>query len=242
MSVLDTELPYASSDFFYGMSLIVVSAILMYVFSGYFAAVIPPIVFCWVFQTFYLKTSRQIRLLDLEAKSPLLTQFLDLLQVLSSVRAFDWGARFMDKYLEFLDVSQRPYYLMFCIQQWLALVLDLMVAVFAVILMILAVELGSQFSPTFVALALLNVTSFSQSMAEFIKYCTQLETSIGAISRVEKLYKESKNENLPAEISPVPEHWTSYGHVSIEKLTASYDSDGELVLHNVTIDIAPARE
>ncbi len=64
--------------------------------------------------------SRQIRLFDLEAKSPIFTQFLDLLQGLSTVRAFAWGPRFTERYLDLLDASQRPFYLLFCIQRWLA--------------------------------------------------------------------------------------------------------------------------
>ncbi|KAF4625089.1 hypothetical protein G7Y89_g13080 [Cudoniella acicularis] len=118
MSVIDTELPFALADFAVNFAVLLMGTILMCVFSGYFAATVPPVIFfCWLLQKFYLKTSRQIRLLDLEAKSPLFTQFLDLLQGLPSVRAFAWEARFKEKYLELLDASQRPYYLLFCIQR-----------------------------------------------------------------------------------------------------------------------------
>ncbi|KAK6080822.1 ABC multidrug transporter [Seiridium cupressi] len=133
----------------------------------------------------------------------------------------------MEKYFELLGASQHPYYLMFRLQQWLELVLDLMVAVFAVIHKVLAVELRSQFSPGFVALALLNGTSFNIN---------------GVIARVKGFCEETKNENLASEISLVPEQWPSYGHVSTENLTDSYDSEGEHVLHKVTIDIPPALE
>lgn len=45
--------------------------------------------------------------------------------------------------LDLLDISQKPYYLLFCIQRWLAFILDLMVMVLAVVLMILVVKLVS---------------------------------------------------------------------------------------------------
>ncbi|KAJ5790163.1 ABC transporter integral membrane type 1 [Penicillium psychrosexuale] len=123
------------------------SVILMCVFSGYFAAALVPFVaFCWLLQKFYVRTSRQIRLFDLEAKSPLFTQFLDLLQGLSTVRAFAWGPRFIDQYLELLDASQRPFYLLFCIQRWLGLVLDLLTAVLVTVMMVLVVKLRAQLS------------------------------------------------------------------------------------------------
>jgi ABC-type multidrug transport system fused ATPase/permease subunit len=48
MSVVDTELPFALVDFCVNFALIVMSIILMCVFSGYFAATIVPFVaFCW---------------------------------------------------------------------------------------------------------------------------------------------------------------------------------------------------
>lgn len=239
MSVIDTELPFALVDFSVNFAVLLMGTILMCVFSGYFAATVPPVVlFCWLLQKFYLKTSRQIRILDLEAKSPLFTQFLDLVRGLSSVRAFAWETSFLEQYLDLLDASQRPYYLLFCIQRWLGVVLDLMVAVLVAIIMILVVKLRSQLSPQFVALALLNIMSFSQSLAHVIQDWTQLETSFGAVARIKTFCSETETENLPSsELSPVPENWPSRGHVSIENLVASYTPGGEPVLRGVSIDI-----
>jgi len=45
--------------------------------------------------------------------------------------------------LTLLDTSQKPFYLLFCIQRWLALILDLLVMVLAVVLMVLVVKLVS---------------------------------------------------------------------------------------------------
>lgn len=108
-------------------------------------------------QKYYLRTSRQIRLLDLEAKSPLYSHFLESLTGLVTIRAFGWADNFQQKNLSLLDVSQKPYYLLFCIQRWLALILDIIVTALAVILMILVVKLRAGISGGFVGLALLNV-------------------------------------------------------------------------------------
>lgn len=42
----------------------------------------------YMVQRFYLKTSRQLRLLDLEAKSPLYSHFMETLSGLITIRAF----------------------------------------------------------------------------------------------------------------------------------------------------------
>ncbi|KAL6364357.1 hypothetical protein LRP88_01755 [Fusarium phalaenopsidis] len=238
ISVVDTELPFTLIDLLINIAIAFLSAVMMCVFSGYFAATLPPILFfCWLLSKFYLRTSRQIRILELQAKSPLFTHFLDTLQGLSSVRAFSWETQFREQYFEFLDASQRPYYLQFCIQRWLALVLDLMVAAMAGIMMVLVVQLRGQFAPKFVALALLNVTSFNESLTLVIKGYTQLETAFGAVARLKQFGSTTESENLAGETGQVPEEWPSSGHVSIKNMTASYTKAGNSVLHGVTLDI-----
>ncbi|KAG5781567.1 hypothetical protein H9Q73_004760 [Fusarium xylarioides] len=239
MSVLDTELPFALIDLAIDTSVTIMSVILMCVFSGYFVATLPPLAFfCWLLQRFYLRTSRQIRILELQANSPLFTQFLDTLQGLSSVRSFGWVKQFKEQHFQFLDASQRPYYLLFSIQRWLAVVLDLAVAALATILMVLIVQLRHNFEPKFVAMALLNVTSFSQYLTQLIKNYTQLETSLGAVSCTKEFCATTDSENLPDEVVIPPESWPSHGHVRIDKLTAAYTASGEPVLHDVSLDIA----
>lgn len=112
---------------------------------------------CTVLQKYYLRTSRQLRLLDLEAKSPLYSHFIESLSGLVTIRAFGWADNFKQLNLKLLDVSQKPYYLLFCIQRWLGLLLDLIVAGLAVVLMVLVVKLRMEVSGGFVGLALLNV-------------------------------------------------------------------------------------
>ena len=157
MTVIDAELPYSLVDLVITIVSTITSAILMCLSAGYFAATMPPVILCvWgkfnaprhlanstnpfaVLQKYYLRTSRQMRLLDLEAKSPLYSHFIESLQGLVTIRAFGWAGDFEKKNLTLLDISQKPYYLLFCIQRWLALILDLLVAVLAVILMVLIV-------------------------------------------------------------------------------------------------------
>ncbi|CAI7643915.1 unnamed protein product [Penicillium viridicatum] len=108
--------------------------------SGYMSVVIP---FCimtvWTIQAFYLRTSGQIRLLDLEAKAPLYTQFLETIEGLTTIRALNWQQEFADRNAELLDRSQKPFYTMYSIQQWLQVVLDLLIAGLATVLVALAI-------------------------------------------------------------------------------------------------------
>lgn len=112
---------------------------------------------CWLLQRVYLRTSRQIRLIDLEAKAPLCTQFLETLSGITSVRSFGWTEAFACENTKLLNKSQIPFYLLQAIQNWLKLVLELMVAGLVVVVVGMAIALKSSIDPGFLGLALVGL-------------------------------------------------------------------------------------
>lgn len=192
-----------------------------------------------VVQKYYLRTSRQVRILDLEAKAPLYSHFIESLSGLVTIRAFGWSDSFVQQNLILLDHSQRPYYLLFCIQRWLGLVLDLMVSGLALILMVLIVKLRHSTSAGYVGLALLNIMSFGEWLSWNIRMWTALETSIGAVARVKSFTEVTPSENMPSERQSVPEYWPAAGQIELKKLTASYTHLGNTIIRDINMTIQP---
>ncbi|KAK9425219.1 putative ABC transporter [Seiridium unicorne] len=212
-------------------------AALAIVAVSYFAAVLP-FVACALFflQRFYLRTSRQLRLLDLEAKAPLYSHVLESLQGIATIRAYGWTSNHVAKNLALLDRAQKPYYLLLCIQRWLTLVLGLTVAGLAILLTTLGVTLRSRLDAGFLGVALVSMMNLSQSLAALITFWTLLETSLGAISRV-KTFSEDTPTEKPREIvdTRILAGWPSQGSVVIENWSAHYN--GHPVLRNIDISI-----
>lgn len=207
--------------------------------AGYFAAVLPIVIFIlFVIQRFYLRTSRQIRLLELEARAPLYTQFQESLNGLATIRAFGWSEEFQEVNMSLLDESQKPFYLLQCIQRWLQVVLDLIVASLAVVMVILIVTLRTKLDAGFVGLGLLNIMSFNETLADTIKQWTRLETSIGAIARIRSFIMSTESEMKLSENIEPPEDWPSKGSIEIRNFAASYDIESRFVLNSVNLDIA----
>lgn len=82
---------------------------------------------------------------------------MESLAGLVTIRAFGWEQSFMEQNYKKLDHSQRPYYLLYCIQRWLELVLDLIVGAQAVLVVGLAVWLRSSTSVGLLGVSLNNV-------------------------------------------------------------------------------------
>lgn len=188
------------------------------------AACIPILLFVlyWV-QKVYLRTSRQLRFLDLEAKSPLFTHFTETIEGLATIRAFHWQASFAADNIRRLDHSQKPYYLLLCIQRWLNLVMDLIVAALATLLVALAFLLRGTSSGGSIGIALTAILSFSQGLQDLLVDWTQMETSLGAIARVKNLETAIKSEDANDRVQRPPNNWPSEGRIEFRNISASYE-------------------
>ncbi|KAK0715060.1 P-loop containing nucleoside triphosphate hydrolase protein [Lasiosphaeris hirsuta] len=223
LSLVDQQLPMA----FLGAAFLTfdVAAATGIIVSGasYTAVIIPfTAAVLYILQRFYLRTSRQMRFLDLEAKSPLYSHFTESLGGMVTVRAFGWEGVFLDEHRRRLDISQKPYYLLFCLQRWLGLVLDLLVAGMAVALVAFALLFHGASSGGAVGLSMLNLIGFSQSLAGLVLVWTQLETSLGAISRVRDFVQDTPKEDLEGETQMVPDGWPTKGEIKFQNVAASY--------------------
>ncbi|KAJ4300032.1 hypothetical protein N0V90_005281 [Kalmusia sp. IMI 367209] len=181
-------------------------------------------------QRFYLRTSRQMRLLDLEAKSPLYTHFLDTIRGIATVRAFGWVANDVEYNDKLLDNSIQPAYLLAAIQQWLRVVMQFLVAGLALVLVSLATQLNSNVGRA--GTSLVTLLSFGNSLAELVQSYTDLETCIGAVSRLKTFTATVRPEDRPTEDTEPPEAWPSSGAIDLRNVSASYKAPSDDVSLN----------
>ncbi|GJN69634.1 hypothetical protein PLICBS_003684 [Purpureocillium lilacinum] len=215
--------------------------------AAYTVAVMPFIAAALYFlQMYYLRTSRQMRHLDLEAKSPLYTQFTETAAGLQHIRAFGWQDDAMQRGLASLDHSQKPYYYMFCIQRWLMLVLDMLVMAIAVVLVTFALNFTHTSSQSAIGLALLNVITFGENLATLLDSWISLETSLGAIARLRSFTNETPVETDPAPVldAALLKNWPDRGRIDFQDVTAKYDVTDETARQvlDLSVTIEPGQK
>lgn len=125
------------------------------------------------------------------------------------------------KNADLMNSSQRPAYLLAMIQQWLILVLDMVVMVIAAVLTTLAVRLHS--SSGFTGASLVTLMSFGESLSGIVSYYTRLETSIGAIARLRTFNKTVAPEEREEEDIIPHEQWPTSGVIELKGVSASYE-------------------
>lgn len=191
--------------------------------ARYTAAIIPLFMLLLYFiSCFYLRTSRQLRHLDTEARTPLYTQLMEATSGIRHIRSFRWGSDFIWQNFGFIDYSQKPYYYLFCIQRWLALVLDLSTCVVAVSVVGLAVIFRGWTTESAVGLAMLNLISFSKNVALYVENWVDVETSLGGISRIRDFCINTPQEKDTVRGPKLQGDWPSNARVEFRRVSASY--------------------
>ncbi|KAF5020338.1 hypothetical protein F66182_7644 [Fusarium sp. NRRL 66182] len=253
MTLIDGELPMALLNTVLQIFDVLTMAVVVAVGTPWLA-IAYPFVFAllYVLQMFYLRTSRQLRLLDLEAKSPLYAHFLDTIRGIATIRALGLRDQEVFHNQDLLNTSQRPAYLLAMAQQFLASSLNLIVMLLAVAVVAMATQLRT--NSGFAGSSLVTLMTWGEGLSTLIQYYTQVEISLGAVSRLKAFAENVPSENLEGEDLEPPEEWPTRGDIEIRGVSASYksaddlsSSDDEsaspnLALEDITISIKPGQK
>ncbi|KXH55546.1 hypothetical protein CSAL01_07340 [Colletotrichum salicis] len=241
MALIDHRLPISAWATIHSFLTVLAETAIIATGSSYIAALIPPsFLALYLLQKYYLRTSRQLRHIDLEAKSPLFTHFSEVLAGLPTIRAFTWSCAMLRENHALLDASQRPYYLFFCVQRWLNVVLDLFIAGMAVVLVAFALYFTNATTMGAIGLAMVNIINFNQTLGDFIEMWTMLETSLGAIARLKYFVRYTPREDRDGETDEMSLAWPESGKIEIENVTVANETDP--VIRNVSLTIEPRQK
>ncbi|KAK2669796.1 AAA ATPase domain [Fusarium oxysporum f. sp. vasinfectum] len=243
MQLFDMTLPLAALNTTAFAAISIVQLVVICISGHWFAATIPACILAiYLIQRFYLRVSRQVRVLDIELRAPLYRQFLESVRGLVTIRCLRWQESFTIKHNVLLDDSQRAVYMLFCIQRWLSLVLDLLVAGMAILLAVFAVILTKSMSAGAVGLAISNITTFNSNLAFVVQAWTKLEISLGALVRTRAFMRETPIEEGTGDKITLPPNWPYKGEIRIEDLVASYSPSSPISLKKISLAIEPGHK
>lgn len=149
-------------------------------------------------------------------------QFLDSLEGMATIRAFSWLHEVSQQNHELVERSQKPFYLMYVIQKWLGLVLDLAVAGVATVVVGVAVSLRNTISPGFTGVSLTQIISFTSYVKMMILFWAQLQTAMAAVERIRDFSQDTDKEDHPESPIEPPASWPAHGNMEFQQLSAKY--------------------
>lgn len=241
IAIVDDQLSGSLVNVTASLLQVVSSTGILIVATPYIGAAIPALlVILWAIQKVYLRTSKQLRVMDLEAKAPLCTHFLETVSGISTISAYGWSESYREKNAELLGKSQAPFYLFESVQNWLLFVLNLVVAGLAIVVMAIAVKLRNNVDAGYVGLALIQIMDLGAFISYMVLAYTSLENSLGAIARMNEFIADMPAEEQGKVMPPLD--WLSEGRIDIENLTASYSDTAEPTLKDVSLRIESGKK
>ncbi|KAF3012251.1 hypothetical protein E8E14_011229 [Neopestalotiopsis sp. 37M] len=170
--------------------------------------------------------SQDVQLVDRQLPPAILAicnqVFKLLVEGIATIRAFGWEDPVENANIKALDKSQQPFYILQCLQQWLNLVLDLMVAAIATGLITLAVLIQGTTTAAQIGMAL-NIVLVANT------------TLLGLLEA------ETPKEEQPGENYIPVESWPSSGKVELDGVNVAYNGDA-LALQDINIKVAAGHE
>lgn len=190
--------------------------------ASYAAPIIPGfLLVVYLVQRFYLRTSRQLRSMELDNAKLLTRHLTETSTGIEHVRAFGWADAFVEDFHAIVDLTLKPVFYLYTIQQWLRSVMDLTSAVCAVSMVAIALRFKSSATPASIGLALLSLITFSETAALFIRFYVNMEMAFGAVARI-RGFTQSTPVETDEDGSEVPEDWPRTGSLEMNGVTAVY--------------------
>ena len=232
---LDFEIPVNCVNVIFPMISIIGQLGIVCAAVPYLAITLPFMFYgLYLLQRYYLRTSRQVKTLSLESKTPLYTSFIETLEGITTIRAGKFEAQCAAENERRINLSQPSYFLQYAVNRALTQVLDLMTMLMATCLALLAVATRHSTSAGLIGLAFIQVLTLQLNLSHLIMSFTKLETAMVAVERIREFV------NLPHEDpKPNQDHgkWLTAGAVQFRNVCAKYADDAPLTLKDVTFDI-----
>ncbi|KAJ2091802.1 hypothetical protein IW138_001491, partial [Coemansia sp. RSA 986] len=186
---------------------------------------------------YYLNTSRELKRLESNSMSPLLSLIGEISQGVSTIRAFSAKKFYIKESLNRLNLHNRSFYAVWTANRWLALRVDIASAAVTSICALLIIFNLDWIDASLAAFVLSYAMSFSGNMLWAIRDYNSNELNMNSVERIVQYLKIDQEANLDStkENKP-PVTWPRQGNVQVKDLTAGY-VPGVPILHGVSFSV-----
>ncbi|XP_038070620.1 multidrug resistance-associated protein 4-like [Patiria miniata] len=238
---MDELLPSTFTDFLQIMVLTLATVIVITVFNPLCLTFTLPIVIVFIFtRRYFLASSRDVKRLEANARSPVFSHLSATLTGLSTVRAFKAQQRFIEEFDEFQDKHTRAWFLFLATTRWFGVQLDSFSVLFVggvsftSVLAVNFLELNSGI----VGLSLTYAINLMGAFQWGVRQSAEVENQMTSVERVGQYVDIKSEAALETDYKPPPD-WPKYGLITFEGMSLSYTDDGPLVLKKINCCFRP---
>ena len=220
----------------------IVAVLVMCALSSAFFAVLVPflgIMFYYIYRHFR-KTSRELKRFDGVTRSPVYSSFGEMLNGISTIRAYGREKFFFQQFCDTADENFRYFFSFYAAGRWLALRLDVvsvLVILFVSLIAVFMTDYGSSVDENMLGLALVYALQLTGLLQWTVRVTIETENNMTAAERLLTFNNIASEAARALPSDPTSDVWPSRGHISIKNLSMRYRPGLEKVITDVHLDI-----
>ncbi|KAL3882083.1 hypothetical protein ACJMK2_028455 [Sinanodonta woodiana] len=207
----------------------------------YLAVIFPLGCLYFLAQRFYINTSRQLRRLQSNTRSLIISLFSETISGAVTIRAFGVQKEFSRESELRVDTNHKIQLAANSSTRWLAVRLELLGAVVVVAAGIFAVAGRETLNGAIVGLSISYAIQFTEYFNWYVRMTSELETSIVSVERILEYTKRPTEAPLVTEVRPPPS-WPSEGKVEFMSYSTRYREGLDLILKDITVSVKPGEK
>ncbi|KAI8873400.1 hypothetical protein GQ42DRAFT_160563 [Ramicandelaber brevisporus] len=194
---------------------------------GYYAMVI------------YLNVSRELKRIESNAMSPLLSLYGELTAGVTTIRAYGAVSRFIKECVELVNGFNRPFYLTWGTNRWLSFHMDILGALVSCYSAVIIVYNQDQYTAASAGFALSYALLFSNAALWIVRTYGLLEMAMNGVERISQYLVVDQEAAAVIPNSRPPASWPHKGEVVVRNLHARYAPDAPQVIKGINFNTKP---
>ncbi|TFK37295.1 multidrug resistance-associated ABC transporter [Crucibulum laeve] len=188
----------------------------------------------------YLNTGRDLRRMESNTRSPIFSDFGELLEGIVTVRAFSAERRFLDGLHSKIDTTTKMWYSFWMTNRWLLLNFDALGALAVLVTMLFSITTLTD-GAGLAGLCITSAMAFTSSVYWACRFWTALELDLNSVERIVEYLDLPQEPPAVIESNRVPAYWPSSSNkdslISVENLVIKYAPDLPPVLQDVSFTL-----
>nr|UOF76395.1 multidrug resistance-associated protein [Bursaphelenchus xylophilus] len=241
VDVVDIMLPMNCRYFLLTISQVATTFVAISISTPIFVAVVIPLTIVYLYALkFYVPTSRQLKRLESNNRSPIYSHFSESIQGVSTIRAFDKTNDFILVNNNLVDTHLRVKNLSFVANRWLGIRLELIgncITFSAALFAALSFEWGFVRSAGLVGVSVSYALNITEVLNFAVRQISELETNIVSVERLKEYSEVDTEAPWINEDNRPPKGWPDTGRVVFKDYATRYRPGLDLVIKNINANI-----
>ncbi|PVU92598.1 hypothetical protein BB561_003737 [Smittium simulii] len=187
----------------------------------------------------YLNSTREMKRMESNTVSPLLSLFSELIPGITSIRAFGKQNDYIEETVKRMDNHNRPYYYLWASNRWLCINTDSAGLAVSFITAFFVIYNRDIIDSGLAGFTLGYSFTFSVSLMWVIRYISEIELGLNSVERISQYYENALPQEAPnIVLCNRPEvNWPLTGKLTVANLSVSYTGNN-MVLKNLNFEIS----